>query len=577
MQEQQQDNTNGTLVKLKRTGSKPESPFLSRSLSAEVDQVIRRMDAIDSLPSRPFVRFDISSNGSTKIDTSRSGLPSVSINSSTTLDTQDPIGERRLMPVMSKKGLVLNEVMPLETRDQLGYTMNVTDAQNLEPFKDGQIVNGDKDEDIDVMKQEVLAAFQSKRLLQRDLSAGDATSDAPSTLLSTLVGGTSVDSNAFEMLSSELGKLTQQPTVNEKKEGEQNVKQESELMYATDSTVIRSALQTQDKRRMTMDTRANWRMQTFRDGSRSLVPIVSPESPYRDGTSFDIDWEKDISFHDRGFLGQGTFGKVYRGAWQDRQVVAKVLKPEFQDELDRRTTKIFETELEIMCRAQHDNIVSCYGGCKRPHKRAVIMEYMDKGSLDTYIHKKSQSMKLVHYFKIIKSVAKALNYLHPTIVHLDIKPQNILLNSKGMVKVADFGLSRFKETSALSAVSSSCNMGTAQYIAPEMLTGTHRPTYKLDIYALGVLMWEMYTGLRPWEGYLECQIAYQVMQGERPPIPDECPDDIRDMMTQCWDSDPSIRPNASDIYKWCKRMIQIEEKRETPIVLHRPKKNHVPK
>eukprot|EP01025_Chloroclados_australasicus_P056535 TRINITY_DN7009_c0_g1_i6.p3 TRINITY_DN7009_c0_g1~~TRINITY_DN7009_c0_g1_i6.p3 ORF type:complete len:146 (-),score=17.02 TRINITY_DN7009_c0_g1_i6:1234-1671(-) len=138
-----------------------------------------------------------------------------------------------------------------------------------------------------------------------------------------------------------------------------------------------------------------------------------------------------------------------------------------------------------------------------------------------------------------------------------------------MVKVADFGLSRFKETSVLS---SSCNVGTAQYIAPEMLTGNHKPTFKLDIYALGVLMWEMYTGARPWDGYLECQIAYQVMQGERPSIPSDCPEGIRDMMTQCWDSDPKLRPSANEIYVWCKQMIQAEEKREKPIILHRTNK-----
>eukprot|EP01023_Acetabularia_acetabulum_P015114 TRINITY_DN17333_c0_g1_i4.p1 TRINITY_DN17333_c0_g1~~TRINITY_DN17333_c0_g1_i4.p1 ORF type:complete len:545 (-),score=76.63 TRINITY_DN17333_c0_g1_i4:756-2390(-) len=499
-------------------------------------------------------------------------------------NTADANSGGPLMSVLSNEGLVLQGVLPETTRAALGYTGEmegmsihayaVQQQQQQQPHASVPEKNSSQEgDDLDVMKNEVLASLnQKQKFLNRENSDQTAVHFFDSSRRLT------EDANAFSFISSEFERQiqcsvdcqgqTQGATVAAAQTvtlGQRVVDQQQEQLGESDSTIIKN-VKTDNSNRIRFDTRILWRLQSNKEGNKTQVPLVNSKSPYREGTSFDIDWENDITFHEKGFLGEGTFGKVFRGSWQGQEVVAKVFKPEFQNEVDKRTMKIFETELEIMCRVQHDNIVQCYGGCKRQAKRALVMEYMDKGSLDTYIHKKRQSMKLIHYFKIIKSVSKALNYLHPTIVHLDIKPQNILLNSKGMVKVADFGLSRFKETSALS---SSCNMGTAQYIAPEMLTGTHRPTFKLDIYALGILMWEMYTGNRPWEGFLECQIAYQVMQGERPQIPPGCPEDIRDMMSQCWDADPKVRPTANQIYLWCKKMIQIEDKRETPIILQR--------
>eukprot|EP01024_Parvocaulis_polyphysoides_P040774 TRINITY_DN37220_c0_g3_i2.p2 TRINITY_DN37220_c0_g3~~TRINITY_DN37220_c0_g3_i2.p2 ORF type:complete len:198 (+),score=12.70 TRINITY_DN37220_c0_g3_i2:106-699(+) len=196
------------------------------------------------------------------------------------------------------------------------------------------------------------------------------------------------------------------------------------------------------------------------------------------------------------------------------------------------------------------------------------MELMEKGSLDLYIHKNTRPIKFVNYYKILIGICKALVYLHPTIVHRDIKPQNILLSKCGTVKLTDFGLSKFKETNT---VASSNASGTPNYVAPEVLTGEHQAGPKCDIYAVGILMQEMYTRQRPWQGVKDFQIAYCIMMEQRPQIPESCPSELAEMIHRCWAQNPKDRPTAQQLYQWSKKQLQIETDREKPVLLYKQK------
>eukprot|EP01025_Chloroclados_australasicus_P061801 TRINITY_DN811_c0_g2_i4.p1 TRINITY_DN811_c0_g2~~TRINITY_DN811_c0_g2_i4.p1 ORF type:complete len:366 (-),score=17.40 TRINITY_DN811_c0_g2_i4:691-1788(-) len=324
-----------------------------------------------------------------------------------------------------------------------------------------------------------------------------------------------------------------------------------------------------DDEEQPIEQRQLMRVQTDRQGVEIDVPLVKQSSPCKHNIFLDVDAKNDIQYNNKTcFLGEGSFGRVYMGVWKGQTVAVKVFKEEYQSCLGQECTSIFEREFDIMARMQHENIVDCYGGNKALGKRAILMEYMDRGSLDVYIHKNSSPIKLINYFKILKSICKALAYLHPTIVHRDIKPQNVLLNKKGYVKVADFGLSRFKE--ATTTLFSSNPVGTPHYVAPEVLTGKFKITSQVDVYSLGILMWEMYTRKRPWHGNKDYQIAYLVMTDERPELPKECPANLCQMIRRCWAPNPNDRPTSQEVYLWCKDQIQMESKRAQPILLYKP-------
>eukprot|EP01026_Neomeris_dumetosa_P029098 TRINITY_DN2358_c0_g1_i1.p1 TRINITY_DN2358_c0_g1~~TRINITY_DN2358_c0_g1_i1.p1 ORF type:complete len:522 (-),score=60.37 TRINITY_DN2358_c0_g1_i1:978-2543(-) len=310
------------------------------------------------------------------------------------------------------------------------------------------------------------------------------------------------------------------------------------------------------------------RVQTTRQGGEIDVPMVHRNSPYKYDICMDVDIEKDVDYNERGFLGEGSFGRVFQGTWEGKRVAVKIFKEEYQNSLGQECNRLFNTEFDIMARVQHENIVECYGGCKEFSKRAILMEFMDKGSLDTFIHKNSHPIKLVNYYKILKSITKALAYLHPSIVHRDIKPQNVLLNKQGLVKVADFGLSKFKEATTMF---SSNAAGTPHYVAPEILTGKFKTGPLADIFSVAILMWEMYTRIRPWQGVKDYQIAYLVMTDQRPEIPEDCPEELSSMIRRCWSADPDERLSAQELYQWCKEQIEVENAREEPILLYKPK------
>eukprot|EP01023_Acetabularia_acetabulum_P002502 TRINITY_DN11022_c0_g1_i6.p1 TRINITY_DN11022_c0_g1~~TRINITY_DN11022_c0_g1_i6.p1 ORF type:complete len:331 (+),score=60.76 TRINITY_DN11022_c0_g1_i6:467-1459(+) len=277
-------------------------------------------------------------------------------------------------------------------------------------------------------------------------------------------------------------------------------------------------------------------------------------------------WLYKSQFGDKNFLGEGSFGRVYSGMWGAKKVAVKIFKEEYQTCLGPECTRLFESEFDIMAKIQHENIVECFGGNKQLGKRAIVMEYMDRGSLDSFIHRNTHAIKLANYYKIIKGISKALAYLHPTVVHRDIKPQNVLLNRQGLVKVADFGLSKFREATTLF---SSNAAGTPHYVAPEVLTGKYKLGAQVDICSVAILMWELSARQRPWQGVKDYQIAYLVMTDQRPEISPQCPQELSSMITRCWAPNPAHRPTSQDLYLWCKKQIENEAKRPEPILLYK--------
>ncbi|KAJ0623718.1 putative protein kinase RLK-Pelle-SD-2b family [Helianthus annuus] len=185
-------------------------------------------------------------------------------------------------------------------------------------------------------------------------------------------------------------------------------------------------------------------------------------------------------------LGRGAFGIVYKGEIGTTTVAVKKLETVVQDVL-----KEFKTEVNIIAKTHHKNLVQLFGYCDDEEQRLLIYEYMSNGTLAVFLFgDKRPSWKQRSYIAI--GVAKGLTYLHEDcsnrIIHCDIKPQNILLDDYYNAKIADFGLAKL-----LMINQSRTNTGirgTKGYVAPEWFRNTP-VTFKVDVYSFGVLLFEI--------------------------------------------------------------------------------------
>ncbi|KAK9048150.1 hypothetical protein SSX86_032887 [Deinandra increscens subsp. villosa] len=196
-------------------------------------------------------------------------------------------------------------------------------------------------------------------------------------------------------------------------------------------------------------------------------------------------------------LGQGGFGSVYKGELRNQNLVAvKVLSEVKGDGED------FINEVASVGRTSHINIVSLMGFCLEGRKRALIYEFMPNGSLERFIYSRgSTSSSHIGWEKlhqIAVGIARGLEYLHrgcsTRILHLDIKPHNILLDKDFCPKISDFGLAKlFREKE--SKISMSHMRGTPGYIAPELFSRNFgEVSHKADVYSYGMMILEMVGG-----------------------------------------------------------------------------------
>ncbi|XP_052480292.1 PR5-like receptor kinase [Gossypium raimondii] len=174
-------------------------------------------------------------------------------------------------------------------------------------------------------------------------------------------------------------------------------------------------------------------------------------------------------FNDK--LGQGGFGSVYKGKLSNGHLVAVKFLREMKG-----NGEDFMNEVASISRTSHVNIVTLLGFCFERSKRALIYEFMPKGSLDKFIYgqgsdNQSRQLEWVTLYDIALGIARGLEYLHQgcntRILHFDIKPHNILLDENFCPKISDFGLSKLCERKE-SVVSMTGARGTAGYIAPEV-------------------------------------------------------------------------------------------------------------
>lgn len=206
--------------------------------------------------------------------------------------------------------------------------------------------------------------------------------------------------------------------------------------------------------------------------------------------------------------------------------------------------KDFTQEIYILRKIRHKNVVQFIGACTRPPNLCIVTEYMPRGSLYDYLHKQKGTFKLPSLLKVAIDVSKGMNYLHKNkILHRDLKAANLLMDENEVVKVADFGVARVQDQSGVMTAET----GTYRWMAPEVIE--HKPyNHKADIFSFGVVLWELLTGKLPYDHLSPLQAAVGVVQqGLRPTIPTHTHPKLAELIERCWQHDPSLRPEFSEL------------------------------
>jgi len=213
-------------------------------------------------------------------------------------------------------------------------------------------------------------------------------------------------------------------------------------------------------------------------------------------------------------IGSGGMSVVYRAhdIKLDRYVTLKILKEEYLT--DENLIERFPKEARAAAALNHQNIVSIFDHGRDGDILYIVLEYVDGASLKELINRKAPFDDETNLGVAIQ-IAEGLSEAHlNNIIHLDVKPQNILVTTSSIVKVADFGIARAPKSATMNAGSGS--MGSVHYFSPEQARGGYID-HKSDIYSLGIVMFEMATGQLPYEGDTEVAIALQHINN---PLPD---------------------------------------------------------
>ncbi|CAF3618392.1 unnamed protein product [Rotaria sp. Silwood1] len=260
----------------------------------------------------------------------------------------------------------------------------------------------------------------------------------------------------------------------------------------------------------------------------------------------ELTFDRDLH-EQRTALGQGTYGKVYVA--HDRYTMKKFAVKEIPMR-NPVYTDVLENEIKILSTLSHKNIVTYYGSAIDRSKKQpffqIIMEYVDGGSLSQHLSKFGpfQEQVIKNY---TRQLLEGLKYLHENhILHRDIKSANILVNSRGEIKIADFGTS--KRLAGLQLCTED-SVGTLQYMSPDVILVPpmgYGP--EVDIWSVGCTVIEMATGKMPYHKIVNTGALILKLGNERQPpdIPQELSDTAKDFLAKCFEPTQK-RPSAKDL------------------------------
>ncbi|KAL8251165.1 hypothetical protein R6Q59_034858 [Mikania micrantha] len=279
---------------------------------------------------------------------------------------------------------------------------------------------------------------------------------------------------------------------------------------------------------------------------------------------------KDIQKATNNFttiLGQGSFGPVYKATMPAGEVIAvKTLAAD-----SKQGEKEFQTEVSLLGRLHHRNLVNLVGYCIDKGQRMLIYEYMSNGSLSSFLHsEENYALNWRERLQIALDISHGIEYLHdgavPPVIHRDLKSANILLDHLMRAKVADFGLSKEEVYDGRN----SSLKGTYGYIDP-MYISTNKFTTKSDIYSFGIVLFELITAIHPQQNLMEyVNLAAMSSDGideilDKNLAGDCDPEDVRSLARiahRCLHKTPRKRPSIREVSQVITKLKQRQMVRE---------------
>lgn len=301
--------------------------------------------------------------------------------------------------------------------------------------------------------------------------------------------------------------------------------------------------------------------------SEDYAEIVDEEGDYSTPATKDYELcRSNIVLGD--IIGEGQFGDVHKGTYvlkADNQVVPVAIKT-CKVETEQAMGEKFLEEAYIMQQFDHPHIIRLVGICS-DSPIWIVMELAKHGEMRAYLQSNKHRLDLATLIQYAYQLSTALSYLESKkFVHRDIAARNVLVSSHDCVKLGDFGLSRWVEDH--SYYKASRGKLPIKWMAPESIN-FRRFTAASDVWMFGVCMWEiLMLGVKPFQGVKNNDVIGRIEDGERLPLPPDCPPRLYSLMSQCWSYEPSKRPCFRDVKQVLSEILS-EERRQLEDTMRR--------
>lgn len=249
-------------------------------------------------------------------------------------------------------------------------------------------------------------------------------------------------------------------------------------------------------------------------------------------------------------VGTGGMAVVYKAKDKilNRFVAVKILREEFKE--NEEFIRRFNVESQAAASLSHQNIVQIYDVGEEDGLHYIVMEYLEGKTLKEYMNEKGGKLPWREAANFSMQICRALEHAHSKhVVHRDIKPQNIIMTEEGKLKVADFGIARAANNTT-TVNSTAAAVGSAHYLSPEQARGGYTDC-RSDIYSLGVVMYEMFTGRLPFDADTGVSVIMQHLHEQPEPpcsVNPEIPRGIEAIILKAMNKEQRLRyDNAKDI------------------------------
>ncbi|XP_028764133.1 mitogen-activated protein kinase kinase kinase 5 isoform X2 [Neltuma alba] len=274
----------------------------------------------------------------------------------------------------------------------------------------------------------------------------------------------------------------------------------------------------------------------------SPSPKFSPTVPKLESSSMKSQWQKGK------LIGRGTFGSVYVATNRETGALCAMKEVEIfpDDPKSAECIKQLEQEIKVLSQLKHTNIVQYYGSEIVEDRFYIYLEYVHPGSINKYVREHCGAITESVVRSFTRHILSGLAYLHSKkTIHRDIKGANLLVDSTGVVKLADFGMAKH-----LTGHAADLSLkGSPYWMAPELMQAVMQKdnssdlALAVDVWSLGCTIIEMLTGKPPWSEYEGAAAMFKVMR-DTPPIPETLSSEGKDFLRCCFKRNPAERSTA---------------------------------